>query len=474
MGKTAPIFFIFVLTIITHVSLMLNLAIAGNPKGFTLRMIYKDSNESLFYDPADIRLAPGERFQALIDQSRSRAHYIGSQVLLRNKNVTMNPDVVRVPVVPEAAMWYVGMVGIGTFPTSPPYMNYYLMIDSGSDLTWLQCHGATQTFNQDALLYPWEYSQTYHPLPCHTHPACAGDSCNTNGECVYREAYASGAVTTCVIAKETFSITGGGAFETLQLLMGCGFHQHNFVDLGNNRRLRNGKPDLIAGILGLGRGPLSFINQLGADGQGKFSYCLEKRSENIYAGGTYLSFGADATIGSGGQIVHRTPIVVPEIQFQTSAYYLNLEDITVGSNRVGFRSRDFELKEDGRGGCVIDSGAPYTVMYKDHFDRVAKLVVAYFKQNRMRVAAPTGDGLCFVISRRDYTVPIIKFHFQQQGEFVVLETGFVPIGGNICLAIARSESDTGPAFILGAIQQINKRILYDSMSMTLSFADEIC
>ncbi|XP_026378790.1 aspartic proteinase nepenthesin-2-like [Papaver somniferum] len=355
----------------------------------------------------------------------------------------MNPNAVRMPVAPEAAMWYVGMVGIG------------------SDLTWLQCHGATQTFNQDAPLYPWEDSQTYHPLPCHTHPACMGDSCNINGERVYRVAYASAAVTTCVIAKETFSInsdTGGGAFETLQLLMGCGFHQENFVDFGNNRGLINGKPDLIAGILGLRRGPLSFINQLAADGQG----------------GTYLSFGADATIGSGGQKVHTTPIVLPDFHLQTSSYYLNLEDITVSSTRVGFLRKDFELKEDGRGGCIIDSGTPYTVMYKDHFDRVAKLVVAYFEKNGMPVAASTGDGLCFVITKNEYRVPIIKFHFQQQADFVVSETGFSPIGGNVCLTIVQSESDTGPAFILGAFQQVNKRILYDNMIMALSFADEIC
>ncbi|XP_026378361.1 aspartic proteinase CDR1-like [Papaver somniferum] len=477
MGKTTPTLFIFLLTIVTHVSLLFNSVIAVNPKGFTLRMVHKDSEDSPLYDPAEIHLmTPEERFQKLIDQSKARAHYIGSHILLNN-NRTMNPDVVRMPLAREESGWYVGSVGIGTFPPdeSPTFMTYSLMVDTGSDLTWLQCNGATQTFYQDAPLYPWDESQTYHPIPCLSHPYCTVDSCNINGECVYKVAYMSDAVTTCVIAKETFTMNsdtaGGGGLESFQLLMGCGFCQENFdSSFGNNHKI--GKPDPIAGILGLARGPMSFLNQLADDGQGKFSYCLE-RSNKPNAGDTYISFGADATIGGGGQQVYETPIVVTPVHLQSSAYYLTLEDISVGLNPVGFARGEFELKYDGTGGCAIDTGSPFSIMYKDHFDRVAKLVMAHFQQFGIPVAAPTGDGLCFVIPKGEFTVPIITFHFQSQADFVVSETGFVQIGENVCLAISRSEFKT-PAFILGAMQQVNKRILHDNMNMRFSFADEIC
>ncbi|XP_026415837.1 aspartic proteinase nepenthesin-2-like [Papaver somniferum] len=231
----------------------------------------------------------------------------------------------------------------------------------------------------------------------------------------------------------TFSDDGG--YESIQIVMGCGFHQEIFIDFGNNHL--KGKPDLIAGVLDLGRREYSFLKQLRGAGQDKFSYCLEIYSENIYASSTYLTFGEDAIIG--GQ-VRKTPIVVNP--FQPSGYYINLEDISVADESAGFVSADFKIKDDGSGGCLVDSGAPYTVMYRDHFNRVA-------------TRDGHGAGADYVVSER--------------------ASLFVELRGNICLLIGALEVTTNmQAVVLGALQQTNKRLLYNNMIRELSFADEIC
>ncbi|XP_026458606.1 aspartic proteinase nepenthesin-2-like [Papaver somniferum] len=254
----------------------------------------------------------------------------------------MNPDATRLPTFYEAGMFYVAKVGLG------------------SDQTWLQCEGAVIAFTQDMPLYPWNLSTTFHPVPCNT-PECPQGHCNDGGQCIYIAAYASGSATSGDLAKETFTLDSNtGAVENMDLHVGCGLRQDNFDRLFGDNHSR-GKPNMIAGMLGLGKGPWSFLNQLGAAGQGKFSYCFETFNQNIKASNTYLRFCEDATIGAAARNVHATPIAVRE-QFRTTYYYLNLKDVSVGDKTVGFPKDTFKLNDQGEGGALIDSGARLSFM----------------------------------------------------------------------------------------------------------------
>ncbi|XP_026384482.1 aspartic proteinase CDR1-like [Papaver somniferum] len=471
MGETL---FLFLISI-THVSLLLNSVIAVYPKkGFSIKMIHRDSKESPLY-PGD-HLTRGERLQRLVEQSKAQARYIESQILLHdNVTLSMNPDVVRLPVVYEPIKFYVAMVGLGTFNDSQKTVkNYYLMIDTGSDLTWLQCEGAIKAFNQDMPLYPWNSSSTYRPIPCDTHPLCKGDMCNADGQCIYKVRYGSGSVTSGILAIEKFTLgSNTGGLERIDLEMGCGFRQDNFKNFIGKNHLR-GKPDLIAGILGLGPGSWSFLNQLGAAGEGKFSYCFEAFKYYIEGSNTYLRFGADATIGGASQEVRTTPIVVP--QFRSYQYYLNLEDISVGSKRINFPSGTFEIKSRREGGAIIDTGAIISHMYKDHFDIVSDLVKTHFKELGVEYIGAMGSlDVCFRLRGRFdiHNYPSITLHFQQADYFIPdYKANFVMLSiETICFGYLRSDKNR---FILGSMQQANKRILYNIMDRSLSFAEEYC
>ncbi|XP_026458421.1 aspartic proteinase nepenthesin-2-like [Papaver somniferum] len=228
-------------------------------------------------------------------------------------------------------------------------------------------------------LYPWKSSTTYHPVPCNTHPLCKGDKCNADGQCTYVAEYMSGSITYGIIAKEKFTLgSDTDGIESIELHMGCGFLQQNFEKFICNNHLL-GKPDLIAVILGLGLGPRSFLNQLGVIGQGKK--------------------------------VHTTPIVIPK--FKTPLYYLNLEDISVGNKRMGFPKGTFELNSQGNDDIIIDFGAPISIMYKDHFDRVVDLVKAHFNDLGIEYIGSHGHfDVCFRLRGRfDITnYPSITLH----------------------------------------------------------------
>ncbi|XP_026423838.1 aspartic proteinase CDR1-like [Papaver somniferum] len=442
-----------------------------------MKMIHINSKESPLY--TGDHLTRVEKLQRLAEQSKARSVYIESQRLLQsNSKQSMNPDDVRIPLVYEHSGLYVAKVGLGTFRGRPiPFMDYYLIIDTGSERTWLQCEGSTKTFTQDMPLYPWNLSTTYHPIPCNTHPICMGDKCNADGQCTYSVRYASGSVTSGIIATEKFALgSDTGGLENIELHIGCGFHQENFEGFLGRNHLR-GKRDLIAGILGLGSGEWSFINQLGASGKGKFSYCFEAINWKLEGSNTYLRFGADAKIGGAFQKVYITPIIVTP--FPTTLYYLNLEDISVGNKRVGFPKGTFKVNDKREGGTIIDSGTAMSILYKDHFHRVADLVKAYF--NGLGVEYIGSDGrfdVCFRLRGRFdiNNYPSITLHFQQ-ADYVIQDykANFAMLSFEVvCFAVVKGSTTSAPAFTLGAFQQANKRILYNLNDRSLSFATEYC
>ncbi|XP_026384249.1 aspartic proteinase nepenthesin-2-like [Papaver somniferum] len=212
-------------------------------------------------------------------------------------------------------------------------------------------------------------------------------------------AYVSDPTTSGDLAFETFttnSNTGDDALETVELVMGCGFEQKNWgqilgvPDIGDGHQLPKPLPQRgsapVAGVLGLGQGDFtSLVHQLG-DSEGKFAYCLESHaSPPIASSHTYLRFGSDATIGGGPEAVRRTPIF-RNPNFGTP-YYLHLEDISIGDRKLKFASQDFEISPDGKGGTIIDSGAPLNTMYRPHFERVKQVLVEYMEAEGARLDA---------------------------------------------------------------------------------------
>ncbi|KAL5719102.1 hypothetical protein ACHQM5_011926 [Ranunculus cassubicifolius] len=214
----------------------------------------------------------------------------------------------------------------------------------------------------------------------------------------------------------------------------------------------------------------SFIEQLGIRAQNRFSYCLQPWSSGQVMN-TLLRFGDDAKFGAGQQV--STARLEHE---RLPEYHLYLNDITIAGTRLYFPPGSFELQPDGSGGCVIDVGAPFTSMHRQHYNRVTSVLYPMFRGLRHRPGAYEGLEYCYLMPTRggyNFNFPSMIFHFGA-AEFVVRpEQLFLILERAFCLAI-RLENDRYMPMVIGNYMQANYRMIYNLSAMQLFWAREEC
>ncbi|XP_058092636.1 aspartyl protease AED1-like [Magnolia sinica] len=147
------------------------------------------------------------------------------------------------------------------FVGTPP-KHFSLILDTGSNLNWIQCLPCHDCFEQNGPPYNPQDSSSYRNVSCRdpgcelvSSPAPPQPCKSDNQTCPYFYGYGDRSNTTGDFALETFTVnltspTGQPEFQQVENVMfGCGHW---------NRGLFHG----AAGLLGLGRGPLSFSSQL--------------------------------------------------------------------------------------------------------------------------------------------------------------------------------------------------------------------
>ncbi|OVA15052.1 Peptidase A1 [Macleaya cordata] len=463
-GTDHAVVFLFLLSITLF--LLLNSVIAG-PNGLTMKLIHRDSLESPLY-PGN--LTQQERIRRLVEQSKARIRYLTATKMAaagyNNQTDPIGTNGASLPNVFEG-QFYMALVGIGSFydgsrGNTPYYNYYYLIVDTASELIWTQCEGCSSCFRQSKPYFPYKKSTSYHPLPCN-HPLCEPEKCLFGLACIYDKTYSGGLTSKGILATEKFTV---GLTEIFRdVVFGCGLNQTNFPHEGADNK--------IAGVLGIGRGPKSFLTQLGHRGGGRFSYCLQNATEDIVSH-TYLSFGEDAKIGG------------PEVQtialYGTSPgdYYLNLQDISVSDRRILFPEFTFSVKTQRgqeRGGCIIDTGTQWTTFYRPIYETVKDYVARYF----VEISEPMGlmgdndfgFDLCYQRQMGFDKFPSIMFHFAEADFVVDPHAAFYITDTVFCLAFLPIENEVFDA-VIGSWQTTNHRILFDVKNSKLSFAKEDC
>uniref|UniRef100_A0A803N579 Peptidase A1 domain-containing protein n=1 Tax=Chenopodium quinoa TaxID=63459 RepID=A0A803N579_CHEQI len=135
-----------------------------------------------------------------------------------------------------------------------------MVIDTGSDVSWLQCQPCSDCYQQSDPIYTPSSSSTYSPLTCSTRECSTLEvSAYRNSACLYQVSYDDGSYTVGEFVTETVSFGTSGKIP--KVAIGCG-HDNEGLFVG------------AAGLLGLGGGPLSLPSQIKAT---SFSYCLVDR-----------------------------------------------------------------------------------------------------------------------------------------------------------------------------------------------------
>ncbi|RZC63971.1 hypothetical protein C5167_025720 [Papaver somniferum] len=345
---------------------------------------------------------------------------------------------------------YLVRIGVGS-----PVRNQYMVIDSGSDLMWVQCQPCTSCYQQSDPVFDPSDSATFTGVSCES-TVCnrlddQNSGCGHSGRCRYEVSYGDGSFTTGTLALETLTF---GPTTVRNVAIGCGHrNQGMFV--------------AAAGLLGLGGGPMSFIGQLGSQIDQAFGYCLVSR------GGTG-SYGS--LVFGRGSVSSSSATWVPLVQNPQSLtfYYVSLVGLGVGGIRLPIPEHLFELTELGDGGVIIDTGTAVTRLPTQAYE----IFRNYFVSGTVGLPRVPGAQIfdtCYDLSGFEMVrVPTVSFHFYGGSILTLPARNFlIPTDemGTFCFAFAPSNLGVS---IIGNIQQEGIQISIDGEKGLLGFGPNTC
>lgn len=294
------------------------------------------------------------------------------------------------------------------FSIGTPPFDIYAVADTGSTLLWTQCMPCDGCYKMKRAMFDPQMSSTYRNLPCST-KECSfleanGFCLSPRMVCAYHYAYVDEAVSKGVLAKETISLTSWSGEPVIleDIVMGCG---HNNTGAISENQM---------GVVGLGRGPLSFVSQIGPQvGGKKFSHCLVPTDTDPTTASKIIFGDGSEVLGDD---VMTTPMVDKDL-FRDQ-YVVTLEGVTVGNEFVPFSNSEANLTLFEKGNMIFDSGTTLTYLPQDLYDRVVTQVkktvnpiLEPFNSNVVLDDPTQGTLLCFNTTENPKG-PDVTMHFE--------------------------------------------------------------
>lgn len=341
---------------------------------------------------------------------------------------------------------YFSRIGVGS-----PQRDQLMVLDTGSDVSWIQCNPCSDCYQQADPIYTPASSSTFKLVGCQASLCQELDvsGCSRNGSCMYQVSYGDGSYTLGNFATETLTL---GGTTVPNMAIGCG-HDNEGLFVG------------ASGLLGLGGGSLSFPSQL-TDESGKiFSYCLVDRDSE-----------SSSTLQFGRAAVPNGAVVAPMLKNSRldTFYYVSFSGISVGGKMLSISDSVFGIDASGNGGVIVDSGTAVTRLQTAAYDSLRDAFRAGTKN------LPSTDGVslfdtCYDLSSKDSVdVPTVGFHFPGGGSMSLPAKNYlVPVDsmGTFCFAFAPTSSSLS---IVGNIQQQGTRVSFDRVNNQVGFAVNKC
>ncbi|KAL3363639.1 hypothetical protein AABB24_012742 [Solanum stoloniferum] len=356
------------------------------------------------------------------------------------------------------------------FVGTPP-KHFSLILDTGSDLNWLQCVPCYDCFEQNGPHYDPKDSSSFRNISCHdprcqfvTSPDPPQPCKSENQTCPYYYWYGDSSNTTGDFALETFTVNlttpSGSEFRKVEdVMFGCGHW---------NRGLFHG----AAGLLGLGRGPLSFASQLQSLYGHSFSYCLVDRNSNSSVS-SKLIFGEDKDLLKHPQL-NFTSLVGGKDNPAETFYYVQIKSVIVGGEVLNIPKETWNLSPEGVGGTIIDSGTTLSYFAEPAYEIIKEAFVKKVKSYSIVHDFPILNPCYNVSGVKNVEFPSFGivfgdgavWNFPEENYFIKLEADIV------CLAILGTPRSA--LSIIGNYQQQNFHILYDTKRSRLGYAPTRC
>ncbi|CAI9097087.1 OLC1v1033397C1 [Oldenlandia corymbosa var. corymbosa] len=340
---------------------------------------------------------------------------------------------------------YFVRIGVGS-----PARNQYMVIDSGSDIVWVQCQPCNLCYHQSDPVFDPSLSASFSGVSCGSFlcDKVENSGCNS-GRCKYEVQYGDGSYTKGTMALETLSF---GGTVVRNVAIGCG-HRNRGMFVG------------AAGLLGLGGGSMSLVGQLGGQTGGAFSYCLVSRGTSSTGS---LEFGLGALpVGAAWVPLLRNPRA-------PSFYYIGLSGLGVGGMQLPIPEQVFQLSELGDGGVVMDTGTAVTRLPGEAYVTFRDAFIAE-TANLPRAAGVSIFDTCYNLNEFvTVRVPTVSF-FLSGGPILTLPARnfLIPVDerGTFCFAFAPSSTKLS---IIGNIQQEGIQISFDGANEFVGFGPNVC
>ncbi|KAK4773911.1 hypothetical protein SAY87_028930 [Trapa incisa] len=403
-----------------------------------------------------------------------------SQDIRRLNSLLRRPPAITSPIISGASSG-TGQYFVTLHLGSPP-QRLNLVADTGSDLIWAKCSACTNC----SAHYRRSYFLVRHSSSFRSHH-CYSDACRLvphshddrvcnltrlHSSCRYEYSYSDGSVSAGFFASETATLNTSfnRVVELRNLDFGCGFQVAGPSVTGASFHGAQG-------VLGLGRGDISFSSQLGRHFGNKFSYCLMDYTLSP-SPTSFLTIGGDenATVLPSAYVSF-TPLLTNPIS--PTFYYISIQTISVGGERLPVSPSVWSLDEIGNGGTIIDSGTTLTFLAKPAH---AQVLAAMRKRVRLPSTAVLTPGfdLCVNVTglgRKSVMAALPKLTLRLRGGAVMVpppRNYFIPTAEGVrCLAILAVTAE-GSSSVIGNLMQQGFLFEFDRDRSRLGFSRHGC
>ncbi|XP_038715791.1 aspartic proteinase 39 isoform X1 [Tripterygium wilfordii] len=334
-----------------------------------------------------------------------------------------------------------------------PPQEFALIVDTGSTVTYVPCSGCEQCGkHQDPMFQP-ELSTTYQAVKCN--PSCNCD--NEGKQCTYERRYAEMSSSSGVLAEDVISFGNESELTPQRAAFGC--ENMETGDLYSQR---------ADGIMGLGRGQLSVVDQLVDKGviSDSFSLC--------YGG---MDVGGGAMVLGGISPPHDMAFTRSD-PFRSPYYNIELKELHVAGKPLKLSPRIF----DGKHGTVLDSGTTYAYFPEDAFIAFKSAIMKEIHSlKQIRGPDPNYHDICFSGAGRDVSqlskvFPEVNMVFNNGQKLTLSPENYLfrhtKVSGGYCLGIFQNGKD--PTTLLGGIVVRNTLVTYDRENNKIGFWKTNC
>ncbi|KAJ6818529.1 putative protein ASPARTIC PROTEASE IN GUARD CELL 2 [Iris pallida] len=332
-----------------------------------------------------------------------------------------------------------------------PSQSLLVALDTSSDAAWFPSSACVGCPQSDSAYAPAS-SSTYLPVPCGS-PQCSqvpNPSCSPSppaaAACSFNLTYGS-SIVVASLAQDSLSL----ASDTI-----AGYTFGSLVQA-------TGTSLPPQGLLGLGRGPLSFLSQSKPLYSSTFSYCLPSFRS--------LNFSGTLRLGPSGQParIKTTPLLTNPRR--SSLYYVALNRIRVGRRYANVPPGALAFDPATGAGTIFDSGTMFTRLVAPAYAAVRE---EFRRSVNGTVTTLGGFDTCY---DGPVAAPAITFEFD--GMRVTLPAENVMIhsssGSLSCLAMASAPDNVNSVLnVIASMQQQNHRVLFDVANGKVGVARETC